>query len=188
MPTREGLVAAGTSVQEAVTGDNCTGASFCRFTRALFACTCREESTGSCQAFICSPSSSTPSSLLSRPALAAIRYFIPSFGGKSYLAFKTMKAYHTVRIAMEFRTVELSGLLLYNGQNRGKDFISLALVGGFVELRWVPVPSARAALEEEERNSPRRAAGGCWAGMCRLRNSSIQLTRKEAAFFFFFPV
>ncbi|KAK2521686.1 Agrn [Columba guinea] len=65
----------------------------------------------------------------------AVRYFIPSFGGKSYLAFKMMKAYHTVRIAMEFRTVELSGLLLYNGQNRGKDFISLALVGGFVELR-----------------------------------------------------
>uniref|UniRef100_A0A8C3LAK7 Agrin n=1 Tax=Chrysolophus pictus TaxID=9089 RepID=A0A8C3LAK7_CHRPC len=66
----------------------------------------------------------------------AIRYFIPSFGGKSYLAFKMMKAYHTVRIAMEFRATELSGLLLYNGQNHGKDFISLALVGGFVELRF----------------------------------------------------
>lgn len=65
----------------------------------------------------------------------AIRYFIPSFGGKSYLAFKMMKAYHTVRIAMEFRASDLSGLLLYNGQNRGKDFISLALVNGFVELR-----------------------------------------------------
>lgn len=46
-----------------------------------------------------------------------------------------MKAYHTVRIAMEFRASELSGLLLYNGQNRGKDFLSLALVNGFVELR-----------------------------------------------------
>ncbi|XP_026571551.1 agrin [Pseudonaja textilis] len=66
----------------------------------------------------------------------AIRYFIPSFGGKSYLAFKMMKAYHTVRIAMEFRASELSGLLLYNGQNRGKDFVSLALVNGFVELRF----------------------------------------------------
>lgn len=61
-----------------------------------------------------------------------------------------MKAYHTVRIAMEFRTVELSGLLLYNGQNRGKDFISLALVGGFVELRWVPFPSALCGTEETE--------------------------------------
>ncbi|XP_065277420.1 agrin [Emys orbicularis] len=66
----------------------------------------------------------------------SIRYFIPGFGGKSYLAFKMMKAYHTVRIAMEFRASELSGLLLYNGQNQGKDFISLALVNSFVELRF----------------------------------------------------
>ncbi|NXC09441.1 AGRIN protein, partial [Orthonyx spaldingii] len=65
-----------------------------------------------------------------------IRYFIPSFGGKSYLAFKMMKAYHTVRISMEFRALEPSGLLLYNAQKHGKDFISLALVGGFVELRF----------------------------------------------------
>uniref|UniRef100_A0A8C3RA74 Agrin n=1 Tax=Cyanoderma ruficeps TaxID=181631 RepID=A0A8C3RA74_9PASS len=63
-------------------------------------------------------------------------YFIPSFGGKSYLAFKTMKAYHTVRISMEFRALEPSGLLLYNAQKHGKDFISLALVGGFVQLRF----------------------------------------------------
>lgn len=116
--------------------------------------------TGSCQAFICSLSFCSllyfiPSSFLYSPrppppALAAIRYFIPSFGGKSYLAFKMMKAYHTVRIAMEFRTVELSGLLLYNGQNRGKDFISLALVGGFVELRWVPFPSALCGMGKAE--------------------------------------
>uniref|UniRef100_A0A8C3XF99 Agrin n=1 Tax=Cyanoderma ruficeps TaxID=181631 RepID=A0A8C3XF99_9PASS len=65
-----------------------------------------------------------------------ISYFIPSFGGKSYLAFKTMKAYHTVRISMEFRALEPSGLLLYNAQKHGKDFISLALVGGFVQLRF----------------------------------------------------
>ncbi|XP_058858363.1 agrin isoform X6 [Acipenser ruthenus] len=66
----------------------------------------------------------------------AIKYYIPAFGGKSYLAFKTIKAYHTVRISMEFRASELSGLLLYDGQNRGKDFISLALINGFVELRF----------------------------------------------------
>lgn len=118
-------------------------------------------STGSCQAFICSlASSSIPSSLLSPPALAAIRYFIPSFGGKSYLAFKMMKAYHTVRIAMEFRTVELSGLLLYNGQNRGKDFISLALVGGFVELRWVLWRTrSRKVLAEQREDAGLKCAG-----------------------------
>uniref|UniRef100_A0A8C0VGJ5 Agrin n=1 Tax=Cyanistes caeruleus TaxID=156563 RepID=A0A8C0VGJ5_CYACU len=57
-----------------------------------------------------------------------------TFGGKSYLAFKTMRAYHTVRISMEFRALEPSGLLLYNAQKHGKDFISLALVGGFLGI------------------------------------------------------
>ncbi|XP_077941552.1 agrin isoform X4 [Gasterosteus aculeatus] len=65
-----------------------------------------------------------------------IRYFIPSFGGQSYLAFPTMSAYHTVRIAMEFRASETTGVLLYNGQTGKKDFISLALVNGKVELRF----------------------------------------------------
>ncbi|KAG7472748.1 hypothetical protein MATL_G00112170 [Megalops atlanticus] len=65
-----------------------------------------------------------------------IKYFIPSFGGKSYLAFPTMKAYHTVRIAMEFRASEMTGLLLFNGQNGKKDFLSLALVSGQVQLRF----------------------------------------------------
>uniref|UniRef100_A0A6I8NI21 Agrin n=1 Tax=Ornithorhynchus anatinus TaxID=9258 RepID=A0A6I8NI21_ORNAN len=65
----------------------------------------------------------------------AVHYSIPAFGGQSYLAFRVLRAYHTVRVAMEFRAMEPQGLLLYNGQNRGKDFISLALVRGFVELR-----------------------------------------------------
>uniref|UniRef100_A0A8C7Y7Y2 Agrin n=1 Tax=Oryzias sinensis TaxID=183150 RepID=A0A8C7Y7Y2_9TELE len=65
-----------------------------------------------------------------------IKYFIPSFGGQSYLAFPTMKAYHTVRIAMAFRASEMNGVLLYNGQRGSKDFISLTLVNGKVELRF----------------------------------------------------
>ncbi|XP_047662867.1 agrin isoform X7 [Tachysurus fulvidraco] len=65
-----------------------------------------------------------------------IKYYIPSFGGKSYLAFPTMKAYHTVRIAMEFRASDTTGILLYNGQEGKKDFLSLALVEGKVELRF----------------------------------------------------
>ncbi|XP_060914527.1 agrin isoform X4 [Labrus mixtus] len=66
----------------------------------------------------------------------AIHYFIPSFGGQSYLAFQTMTAYHTVRIAMEFRASEMTAILLYNGQEGKKDFISLALVNGKVELKF----------------------------------------------------
>uniref|UniRef100_A0A665WYP5 Agrin n=1 Tax=Echeneis naucrates TaxID=173247 RepID=A0A665WYP5_ECHNA len=65
-----------------------------------------------------------------------IKYFIPSFGGQSYLAFQTMSAYHTVRIAMEFRASEITGILLYNGQDGKKDFISLAL-SGIVLIRTV---------------------------------------------------
>nr|XP_057941190.1 agrin isoform X4 [Doryrhamphus excisus] len=65
-----------------------------------------------------------------------MKYFIPSFGGQSYLAFQTMTAYHTVRIAMEFRAADMTGILLYNGQDGKKDFISLALVNGKVELRF----------------------------------------------------
>ncbi|XP_065817415.1 agrin isoform X9 [Labrus bergylta] len=65
-----------------------------------------------------------------------IHYFIPSFGGQSYLAFQTMTAYHTVRIAMEFRASEMTAILLYNGQEGKKDFISLALVNGKVELKF----------------------------------------------------
>nr|XP_046222264.1 LOW QUALITY PROTEIN: agrin-like [Oncorhynchus gorbuscha] len=65
-----------------------------------------------------------------------ITYFIPSFGGKSYLAFDTMRAYHTVRIAMEFRVAEMTGILLFNGQDGKKDFLSLTLVNGKVELKF----------------------------------------------------
>ncbi|XP_058265009.1 agrin isoform X4 [Hemibagrus wyckioides] len=65
-----------------------------------------------------------------------IKYYIPSFSGKSYLAFPTMKAYHTVRIAMEFRASDTTGILLYNGQEGKKDFLSLALVEGKVTLRF----------------------------------------------------
>ncbi|KAJ8395169.1 hypothetical protein AAFF_G00036250, partial [Aldrovandia affinis] len=47
-----------------------------------------------------------------------------------------MKAYHTVRIAMEFRASEMTGLLLFNGQSGKKDFLSLTLVSGQVQLRF----------------------------------------------------
>ncbi|KAM9752573.1 agrin isoform 6-T6 [Menidia menidia] len=66
----------------------------------------------------------------------AKKYFIPSFDGESYMTFQKMSAYHTVRIAMEFRASDMNGLLLFNGQLKKKDFISLALVNGSVELRF----------------------------------------------------
>ncbi|XP_078186074.1 agrin isoform X10 [Callithrix jacchus] len=61
---------------------------------------------------------------------------VPAFGGHSFLAFPTLRAYHTLRLALEFRTLEPQGLLLYNGNARGKDFLALALLDGHVQLRF----------------------------------------------------
>ncbi|XP_012590000.1 PREDICTED: agrin [Condylura cristata] len=52
---------------------------------------------------------------------------VPAFGGHSFLAFPTLRAYHTLRLALEFRALEPRGMLLYNGHARGKDFLALAL-------------------------------------------------------------
>nr|XP_023685478.1 agrin-like isoform X3 [Paramormyrops kingsleyae] len=93
-----------------------------------------------------------------------IKYFIPAFGGKSYLAFPTMRAYHTVRIAMEFRAAELTGMLLYNGQNGKKDFLSLALVSGQVQLRF-DTGSGTGTLLSRVRVKP-----GRWHQLVVIRN------------------
>uniref|UniRef100_A0A8C9P9Z1 Agrin n=1 Tax=Spermophilus dauricus TaxID=99837 RepID=A0A8C9P9Z1_SPEDA len=61
---------------------------------------------------------------------------VPAFGGASFLAFPTLRAYHTLRLALEFRSLEPQGLLLYNGNAHGKDFLALALLGGRVQLRF----------------------------------------------------
>lgn len=62
---------------------------------------------------------------------------MPAFGGHSFLAFPTLRAYHTLRLALEFRALEPRGLLLYNGNAKGKDFLALVLLDGHVQLRWV---------------------------------------------------
>lgn len=70
---------------------------------------------------------------------------MPAFGGRSFLAFPTLRAYHTLRLALEFRALEPQGLLLYNGNAKGKDFLALALLGGRVQLRWAGPGRGRAA-------------------------------------------
>ncbi|XP_006871817.1 PREDICTED: agrin [Chrysochloris asiatica] len=66
----------------------------------------------------------------------ALNPVVPSFGGRSFLAFPTLRAYHTLRLALEFRALEPQGLLLYNGKADGKDFLALTLLGGRVQLRF----------------------------------------------------
>lgn len=85
---------------------------------------------------------------------------VPAFGGRSFLAFPTLRAYHTLRLALEFRALEPQGLLLYNGNARGKDFLALVLLGGHVQLRW----ASGAAQPGWGCRSGSRHAWGCWMG------------------------
>ncbi|XP_056364427.1 agrin [Oenanthe melanoleuca] len=82
--------------------------------------------------FTCSCPPGTAGPLCDKPPSP----FSPSFGGGSFVALRTLRGYHTARVSLQFRALEPSGLLLYNAQRHGKDFISLALLGGFVQLRF----------------------------------------------------
>ncbi|XP_076065553.1 agrin-like isoform X2 [Oratosquilla oratoria] len=81
----------------------------------------------------------------------------PAFSGSSFIELKKMKAYNKVQIEMEFRTFSDSGLLLYSQQREdgGGDFISLALVDGFVELRY-NLGSGPALIRSHERVQRKR--------------------------------
>ncbi|XP_066971041.1 LOW QUALITY PROTEIN: agrin-like [Macrobrachium rosenbergii] len=79
-------------------------------------------------------------------------YETPSFSGSSFLEIKKIKAYNKVQIELEFRTFTDSGILLYSQQEQdgSGDFISLALVDGFVEFRY-NLGSGPAIIRSHER-------------------------------------
>lgn len=84
-------------------------------------------------------------------------YEIPSFSGSSYLEVKKIKAYNKVQVEMEFRTFTDSGILLYSQQQKdgSGDFLSLALVNGFVEFRY-NLGSGPALIRSHERVQMKR--------------------------------
>uniref|UniRef100_A0A8C2YQ92 Agrin n=1 Tax=Chinchilla lanigera TaxID=34839 RepID=A0A8C2YQ92_CHILA len=92
--------------------------------------TCQDQDSG--QSFTCSCPVGRGGTICEE----VLRPSVPAFKGQSFLAFPTLRAYHTLRLALEFRTLELQGLLLYNGNNHGKDFLALTLQGGRVQLRF----------------------------------------------------
>ncbi|KAK0077851.1 hypothetical protein PV326_009744, partial [Microctonus aethiopoides] len=65
-------------------------------------------------------------------------YDIPSFDGKSYVRMSRLKAYHKFSIEIEFKTYADNGIILYDQQkNDGTgDFVSLAIVDGYVQFRY----------------------------------------------------
>lgn len=92
--------------------------------------TCRDQDWG--QGFACSCPAGRAGALCEK----ALHPPVPAFEGRSFLAFPTLRAYHTLRLALEFRALEPQGLLLYNGNARGKDFLALVLLDGHVQLRF----------------------------------------------------
>lgn len=61
----------------------------------------------------------------------------PSFDGSSYIRLKPLKAYHKLNIDIEFKAFSENGVILYNQQKPDGtgDFVSLALVNGYLEFR-----------------------------------------------------
>ncbi|XP_067207512.1 agrin-like isoform X4 [Linepithema humile] len=89
---------------------------------ATFVCICRPNYTG----------------LLCDEEINKRDYEIPSFDGKSYVRMNRLKAYHKFSIEVEFKTYADNGIILYNQQKSDGtgDFVSLAIVDGYVQFRY----------------------------------------------------
>ncbi|XP_063548558.1 agrin-like [Cydia strobilella] len=62
----------------------------------------------------------------------------PYFDGSSFIRLKPLKAYHKLNIDIEFKAFTENGVILYNQQKYDGtgDFVSLALVNGYIEFRY----------------------------------------------------
>ncbi|XP_044018032.1 agrin-like isoform X3 [Aphidius gifuensis] len=89
---------------------------------STFVCICRPNYTG----------------LLCDEEINKREYQVPSFDGKSYVRMNRLKAYHKFSIEIEFKTYAENGIILYDQQkNDGSgDFVSLAIVNGYVQFRY----------------------------------------------------
>nr|XP_032526977.1 agrin-like isoform X4 [Danaus plexippus plexippus] len=93
---------------------------------STYTCVCSESYTGSnCESLI-----------KDGPPITYIE--TPSFVGSSYIRLRPLKAYHKLNIDIEFKAFSENGVLLYNQQKLDGtgDFVSLALVNGYLEFRY----------------------------------------------------
>lgn len=74
---------------------------------------------------------------LAKDGLIATYIETPSFDGTAYIRLKPLKAYHKLNIDIEFKTFSENGVILFNQQKSDGtgDFVSLALVNGYLEFR-----------------------------------------------------
>lgn len=89
---------------------------------ATFTCICDETYTG----------------VLCDTEIILKKYQTPAFGGRSYVQLKPLKAYHKLSLEVEFKTYKPDGIILYNQQRADGqgDFVSLALVDGYVQFKY----------------------------------------------------
>ncbi|XP_031777264.1 uncharacterized protein LOC100678116 isoform X3 [Nasonia vitripennis] len=89
---------------------------------ATYTCRCRENYTG----FHCDEE------------INRRDYEVASFDSKSYVRMNRLNAYHKFSIEVEFKTYAENGILLYDQQKQDGtgDFVSLAIVDGFVQFRY----------------------------------------------------
>ncbi|XP_063914885.1 agrin-like isoform X2 [Zophobas morio] len=112
-----------TDEYRACSSSPCHRASTCvDLPAATFTCVCDANFTGS----------------LCETEVIYKQYDTPAFHGRSYVKLKPLKAYHKLSIEVEFKTHAYDGLLLYNQQKPDGlgDFVSLAIVDGFVEFKY----------------------------------------------------
>ncbi|CAH1955675.1 unnamed protein product [Acanthoscelides obtectus] len=66
------------------------------------------------------------------------RFTTPAFYGRSYVRLKPLKAYYKLSVEIEFKSYNEDGILLYNQQKADGlgDYVSLAIIKGFVEFRY----------------------------------------------------
>ncbi|CAG9816696.1 unnamed protein product [Phaedon cochleariae] len=124
-PDRQKCIASSDSTDEyrACSSSPCQHASTCvDLPSATFTCICNSNYTGP----------------LCNTEILAVQYDIPAFHGRSYVRLKPLKAYHKLSVELEFKTKTEDGILLYNQQKADGlgDFVSLAIVKGFVEFKY----------------------------------------------------
>lgn len=113
---------------QACSSEPCMNSGTCiDLPEVTFTCICEPQFTGDlCQHSI--------------PLPDLVRYIeTPSFDGRSYIRLKPLKAYHKLNIDVQFKTFSENGILLYDQQNAdgSGDFVSLALVNGYIEFRYL---------------------------------------------------
>ncbi|XP_050518916.1 agrin-like [Diabrotica virgifera virgifera] len=89
---------------------------------STYACVCTANFTG----------------LLCELEITLTQYETPAFHGKSYARLRSLKAYHKLSIEVEFQSYTEDGVILYNQQKADGlgDFVSLAIINGFVEFKY----------------------------------------------------